>query len=802
MNKEKTILFFKENPFVITFVFVISLFLWKFIILQESFLLGDYSVQHIPWSRFLADSLDTLSLPLWTPYMHSGFPILAEGQIGALYPPNLIMYFFLPYKIAYTYNILLHFVLAGIFMYIYVREIGMSKTAATITVIAFLFGSGYGGCFYSIMSLKVLVWFPLLLFLTEKLFKKEEMLYGILIGIVVSVQILAGYLQFALYSIIFSTLYFVVHLYFYHLKRRGFNRSIRVAFFYLIGAFVAFGLSAAQLFATVELSQFSGRQDLGIEFSMLGSYTPLGLIQLLFPRCTFTSGGLLYIGILPFLLSLVVVFFRKDRFSWFFIFLAFFSLLLAFGKYSPLYVFIIKAIGFYGLRVPAKFLFFTVFSLAILAGYGFDRYCSTATDEKQNARYAKTIFYVSIGAVSALVITNIILFLGKGFLINFGRNYVEKNIYGKPFHHHSLDVYYDKVDSVYQSLVSNTHILNPFILSSVVILIISFFIIKYIRRKLSLQSFQFMCIAVIIIDLYIFSLFGTGFRGNMAPVKETLQAPEAIEYIRSDTSLYRVYGFIPNTAQDDYSRFFPNYNMYYQISDVGAYSPLVMNDYYKFMENLGSVDDSIWRLEPSLDALSENLHLLSLLNVKYIITYEEIKDKRMELTYSDEKVNVYRNKGSLPRAFFLSNFKVISNEQDALDFLRSREFNPMDVVVLNEKPFSIENGSDSQHKNAGVEIKDYSSNRVILNINVPSSGILVLSDTFYPGWKAFIDWEETEIMKANAIMRAVVVPEGKHLVKFVYDPVPFNYGLRLGLCTLIGLPIMIFVSNLKKLKRY
>ncbi|MBO06382.1 MAG: hypothetical protein CMI58_05050 [Parcubacteria group bacterium] len=676
----------------------------------------------------------------------------------------------------------------------------MSKTAATITVIAFLFGSAYGGCFYSIMSLKVLVWFPLLLFLTEKLFKKEEMLYGILIGIVVSVQILAGYLQFALYSIIFSTLYFIVHLCFYHLKDRGFKKSTRIAFFYLIGAFVAFGLSAAQLFATVELSQFSSRQGLGIEFSMLGSYTPLGLIQLLFPRCTFASGGLLYIGILPFFLSLVVVFYKKDRFSWFFIFLTLFSLILAFGEYSPLYAFIIKAIGFYGLRVPAKFLFFTVFSLTILAGYGFDRYCSTSADERQNTRYTKIIFYVSVGAVTTLVIANIILFLGKGFLINFGRNYVEKNIYGKPFHHHSLDVYYDKVDSVHQSLVSNTYIYNPFIISSIVILIISFFVIKYVRRWVSLWGLQFTCIALVIIDLYVFSLFGTGFRGNMAPVKESLKAPGAIEYLQRDTGLHRVYGLIPNKFQDDYSRFLPNYNMYYQISDVGAYSPLVMNDYYKFME-MGGVDDSIWRLEPSLDSLSKDLNLLSLLNVKYIITYEEINDKRVELAYSDEKVNVYRNKGSLPRAFFLSDYKVISDGQEALEYLRSED-NPMDVVVLDKEPVMFRNGSDEQYNNASVEIKDYSPNKVILNITASSNGILVLSDTFYPGWKAFVDLEETEIMKANTVMRAVIIPKGKHIVKFVYDPVPFNYGLRLGLYTLICVPIMIFVSNLKKFKRY
>jgi uncharacterized membrane protein YfhO len=236
--------------------------------------------------------------------------------------------------------------------------------------------------------------------------------------------------------------------------------------------------------------------------------------------------------------------------------------------------------------------------------------------------------------------------------------------------------------------------------------------------------------------------------------------------------------------------------MYYQISDVGAYSPLVMNDYYKFMENLGSVDDSIWRLEPSLDVLHKNLNLLNLLNVKYIITYEEINDKRLELAYTDEQVNVYRNNESLPRAFFLSNYKVISDGQEALDFLRSKDFNPMDVVVLNEEPASFENRADSQHNNASVEIKDYSPNKVILNINTPSSGILVLSDTFYPGWKAYVDREETEIMKANTVMRAVIIPKGKHIVKFVYDPVPFNYGLRLGLCTLIGIPIMIFVPKL------
>lgn len=70
---------------------------------------------------------------------------------------NIVLYFLLPFKVAYTYNIILHFVFAGIFMYIYLREINMSKIAANVCVIVFLLGSNYGGCFYGIMSLKVLV---------------------------------------------------------------------------------------------------------------------------------------------------------------------------------------------------------------------------------------------------------------------------------------------------------------------------------------------------------------------------------------------------------------------------------------------------------------------------------------------------------------------------------------------------------------------------------------------------------------------------------------------------------------------
>ena len=115
-----------------------------------------------------------------------------------------------------------------------------------------------------------------------------------------------------------------------------------------------------------------------------------------------------------------------------------------------------------------------------------------------------------------------------------------------------------------------------------------------------------------------------------------------------------------------YSRYIPNYNMFYQISDISAYSPLVMNSYYKLLGDLGCVDDSLGRLEPSLDSLGESYNLLSLLNVKYILARKEISDSRLDLVYRNEQVNVYENKEVLPRAFFASGYKIINDEGKVL----------------------------------------------------------------------------------------------------------------------------------------
>ena len=71
---------------------------------------------HYPMKHFLADELRAGRLPLWCPYVSTGFPLHAEGQVGALYPPNLLLYALLPLPLAFNWSILLH-VLLGVLSY-------------------------------------------------------------------------------------------------------------------------------------------------------------------------------------------------------------------------------------------------------------------------------------------------------------------------------------------------------------------------------------------------------------------------------------------------------------------------------------------------------------------------------------------------------------------------------------------------------------------------------------------------------------------------------------------------------------
>jgi uncharacterized membrane protein YfhO len=92
-----------------------------------------------------------------------------------------------------------------------------------------------------------------------------------------------------------------------------------------------------------------------------------------------------------------------------------------------------------------------------------------------------------------------------------------------------------------------------------------------------------------------------------------------------------------------------------------------------------------------------------------------------------------------------------------------------------------------------VRVASYAPRRVVIEATLADAGLLVLSDAFYPGWKALVDGHERPILATNLIMRGVLLDRGNHKVVFVYRPPLLRVGLLVAggtLClTLLALAV-------------
>jgi len=91
--------------------------------------------------------------------------------------------------------------------------------------------------------------------------------------------------------------------------------------------------------------------------------------------------------------------------------------------------------------------------------------------------------------------------------------------------------------------------------------------------------------------------------------------------------------------------------------------------------------------------------------------------------------------------------------------------------------------NNDSYKEAKIEF--YSPNTIKIKINVSDAGFLVLSETWYPGWKAYDNGKEIEILRANYILRSVYISKGVHEIFFIYKPISFKIGLWVSALTFI-----------------
>jgi len=129
--------------------------------------------------------------------------------------------------------------------------------------------------------------------------------------------------------------------------------------------------------------------------------------------------------------------------------------------------------------------------------------------------------------------------------------------------------------------------------------------------------------------------------------------------------------------------------------------------------------------------------------------------------------------------------------------LLADDFDPLSTVVLDRSPACAARTAEPPSRGADVSIVAMEATQVSLRTDMQRPGYVVLSDTYYPGWRATVNGERTSIVRANGAFRAVVVPAGPVEVVFEYVPTSFYAGTAITGIAIVVLCCCVWVTRRK-----
>ncbi|MCL4374837.1 YfhO family protein [Patescibacteria group bacterium] len=349
--------------------------------LPGDFLRSDTLHQNLPFKFVLSQALQHNTLPFWTNEIGMGFPLLAEGQTGVLYPVNLILFRFLPFALAYNWALFSSFVIAAAGMYVLIGAFSLGRGARIFAALVFSLSSFFVLHITHQNIIAAAGWVPWLWWSLRKMAGNRQRHYRWFTVAIITLQWLTGAFQITVYSI-------VVGLIFLLLQTLENKARWRLMACYGVCVTVATLLAMPQLLPTLQLAGQSLRsQGLGTIALESLPYHPRNLIGFILPYA-FGDPGLgtyprfggswgmfwentAYIGIVPLILVAVALAIGKTRrLVLRLAALAGISLGLALGKFGPLFWFFYLPVV-NDFRVSARFLIFVIAAAVVIASYGY-----------------------------------------------------------------------------------------------------------------------------------------------------------------------------------------------------------------------------------------------------------------------------------------------------------------------------------------------------------------------------------------------------------------------------------------------
>lgn len=301
-----------------------------------------------------------------------------------------------------------------------------------------------------------------------------------------------------------------------------------------------------------------------------------------------------------------------------------------------------------------------------------------------------------------------------------------------------------------------------------------------------------LALVVLVLDMV---SFGLGFNPAVDPALLDY-TPPVVEYLRQDTSLWRYATFTPPGTTKTMNA---NVGMLYRLQTVAGYDSTFSRQYTDYMRLIEEQGELLYSRIASFSQWSSlDSPLMDMLNVKYILTEVEIPNPaKYRLVYQDRTVRVYENLGVLPRAFTLSAVAAVA-VQDVAQALRTYDVHHYVVLDADCQPAGL---SPQPADPIPQTVTKYTLNEVFVDVSVAEPSWLVLADSHFPGWRAFVRpqaaGEETEqevpICRTNGNFRGVYLEPGVWTVRFKYSPNSVKLG---AFASFLAGMVILFLTGL------
>lgn len=710
----------------------------------KEFINADVVRQLYPWRDIVINQLKDGEIPWWNPYSFAGSPLLANVQSAPFYPLN-ILYFLMNHTNAWILGVILQPILAITFMFMFMRNIGSSKLAATISSFAFAF-SGYAVTWFELNTIgHAILWLPLILWSIDQTQKKFHIKYSVIATIGLTSSLLAGHLQSSVYVFLISLTYAL-----FRFKSDLKNKHYKKITSFVLALILSLIIALPELLPTTKFVSQTPRGT-QIDESIFSHFIlpPKHLVTFLVHDFFGNPGTsnfwgedygefMGYFGVVALIFALFALLNPKKKETSFFGVLA--AVALLFALPTPFTKLLsVSKIPILSTSAPSRSLFIVQFAGAVLAGFGVDYW--------QNKKSKINIISLIL---LGIVFTALWIIAGNSFVNSEGA-----------------------IKANWRVALRNL-VIPSGIFISITLIIISFKT-KYIFNKLKWLS-VIAPIGFIFLSLFEYSYFANKYQ-TFSEKRFVFPESEIYSYL-SDQSKVEPFRFFGDYTASVTS----NSSIPYKIYSVEGYDSLYLQRYGELLAASvnGLIPDNIPRSDANLVKNSDDVRrrrLQDLMGVKFILDKNDnsISDwepephrfppERYQLIWQKGKFKVYENKQSLPRAFLVGKVKVENNPQKIVDTLFDPEYSLRETVIIEEKIDDLIKPS----ANGKVEFVEYEPNKILLEVETKTPQLLFLSDAHYPDWKAIVDGKETKIYRANYAFRAIYIPTGTHKIKFQYQ---------------------------------